>query len=133
MRFEVVQPKADVPTENGRIYPRPVLEKAIERVAEQVKSGRFLGYVGQQEWEANLADAAFVIRELTLTPEGIIQGDMDILGTEKGGILSALLGGWDMTGSVGYYTAGIGTVDESNVIQDDFQLEFIFADKQDIK
>jgi len=125
--------KADTPNANGRIYPRHILEKEIERYLLKCSERR--GY-GQAD---HPADTIISVKELShnitkLWWEGkTVVGEMEIIlspGYIKHGIVSTV--GDNVANSIffnklklGVSSRGVGSVENKNgtaIVQDDFEL-----------
>jgi len=112
----------DTPTENGRIYPRRVIEREIERVMPEVRNRMFFGELDHpQDGKTALSRVSHIITDLKLEGNEII-GELEVLNTERGLNLQAIL---EAGGKVGVSIRGLGSVikeGQFEVVQDDYQL-----------
>lgn len=83
--------KADVPNLNGHVYPREVMEKAIEQLREDIEAKRVLGRVGtQQPPKMRINDASHMVVGLRMEDDRL-QADIEVLDTPRGRILQQWL------------------------------------------
>lgn len=104
--------QAEVCNGNGRIYPKHVLERAVEKYNEEYVSRRVaLGELNHPENpHVNPAEGAILIESLHWEGNNVI-GKAKVLNTPKGQIIRGLLeGGYNM----GVSTRGLGELKESN-------------------
>jgi len=82
---------ADVPNGN-RIYPRAVLESAVNSVQESIKERRMLGELDHpNDAKIHLDKVSHVITKLEMNPSGQVYGEAEVLPTVDGKILESLL------------------------------------------
>jgi hypothetical protein len=116
--------ESDNPTPTGRIYPSNVVEKMYKKIAAAGPHERF-GEMGMPESHTvNLSNVAFTY-ENPFLEDGNLYVDIHILETPKGKELK------EMVGDMVFTTAGIGIVDEDNIVQDDYELISINAIPKD--
>jgi len=112
----------DTPTENGRIYPRKVMEREIERVMPEVKNRMFFGELDHpQDGKTALSRVSHIVTDLRLEGNEIV-GELEVLNTERGLNLQAIL---EAGGKVGVSVRGLGSVikeGQHELVQDDYQL-----------
>lgn len=115
--------KADALNQNGRIYPREILEREIENYQKFIAENRALGELDHPESSVvELKNASHVIREAKMDADGVVWGVVEALDTPAGRILKSLVESGIM---IGISSRGVGsTVNEGGhtIVQDDFQL-----------
>ena len=111
---------------NGRIYPRPIMEKAVSKyVAEQVSKDRAVGELNHPEGPTvNLDKVSHKITELKMKGNNVV-GKAQILDTPNGKIVKGLLDGGV---KLGVSTRGMGSLAQQGnamVVKDDYLLNTI--------
>ena len=111
---------------NGRIYPKAIMEKAVDRyVTEQVKTGRAVGELNHPEGPTiNLDKVSHIIEGLDWKGNDVV-GKARILETPMGNIVKGLLDGGVR---LGVSTRGMGSLEERNgvmFVKDDFHLSTV--------
>ena len=111
---------------NGRIYPKAIMEKAVDRyVTEQVKTGRAVGELNHPEGPTiNLDKVSHIIEGLDWKDNDVV-GKARILETPMGNIVKGLLDGGVR---LGVSTRGMGSLEERNgvmYVKDDFYLSTV--------
>lgn len=116
--------RAGAKNQNGRIYPRPVLEREIDKYKKTlIAEYRALGELDHPDSNIiNLRNVSHNIIDVSWSGDDVI-GTVEILSTPSGNILKELF----KSGiTVGISSRGLGSVkqlDESTVeVQDDFEL-----------
>lgn len=120
--------KAGIKNKNGRIYPIPVMEHAVNEAQKMINENRF---VCQLEHPASakidIAEIAAKINSIKLLEDGSVVGEMNILDTPKGKIVKTLI---DEGIKLGVSTRGTGSVkktkmklDESGVEEDILEVQ----------
>ena len=114
--------KAETLNQNGRVYPRPILEREIRNYQKFIKENRALGELDHPDSSVvELKNSSHIIREAHI--EGnIVYGTVEILNTPSGKILQSLV---ESGVTLGISSRGVGsTKTEGNmqIVQDDFQL-----------
>jgi hypothetical protein len=119
--------RADALNQNGRIYPREVLQPQIELYKELVKERRALGELDHADDPVvNLQKVSHVITDIWMDPDGVVKGKVEILPTPMGNILKSL---FESNIKVGISSRALGSVistNEGDIVQDD--LHFICWD-----
>ncbi len=118
--------QADKKNRNGRIYPKAVMEPAVERyVDQQVKTGRAVGELNHPEGPTvNLDKVSHLITELKFEGNDVV-GKAQILDTPMGKIVKGLLDGGVQ---LGVSTRGMGSLVNQGgamVVKDDFILSTV--------
>ena len=118
--------QAEKKNRNGRIYPMPIMEKALNKYdTEQVQKGRAVGELNHPEGPTvNLDKVSHKINELKFQGNDIV-GKASILNTPMGEVVKGLLDG-DVT--FGVSTRGMGSLSQRNgamVVNDDYILNAV--------
>ena len=124
--IEGIFAQAEQKNRNGRVYPQPVMEKAVGKyVTEQVSKGRAVGELNHPEGPTvNLDKVSHKIESLQFDGNDVV-GKASILDTPMGKIVEGLLSGGV---NLGVSTRGMGSLQQSNggvVVKDDFLLNAI--------
>lgn len=121
---EGVVQRADAKNQNGRVYPKPILEKEVEKyIATSIAENRALGELDHPESTViNLKNVSHNIKKLWWEGDDLM-GKIEILPTPSGNILREL---FVNNITVGISSRGMGSVQplgEGTVeVQDDFEL-----------
>jgi len=124
--IEGVFAQADQKNRNGRIYPKAIMEKAVNKyVTEQVKTGRAVGELNHPEGPTvNLDKVSHRITDLKFEGNDVV-GRASILDTPNGKIVKGLLDGGVR---LGVSTRGMGSLESRNgamVVKDDYILNTV--------
>ena len=124
--IEGVFMQSETRNRNGRIYPRPVMERAVDKyVTEQVKMGRAVGELNHPDGPTvNLDKVSHKIEALDWKGNDVV-GKARILETPMGQIVKGLLDGGVR---LGVSTRGMGSLEEKNgvmYVKDDFLLSTV--------
>jgi hypothetical protein len=116
--------RCDVPTQNGRTYPRGVYEREVKKLQESVTSRRAFGELDHpDDGKTKLARVSHVITRLDIDKNGVVMGEAEILDTPNGRTLKAIL---DSGAEVGVSSRGFGSTkqmpDGSSMVGEDFML-----------
>lgn len=117
----------DVGNRNGRVYPKQVMEKEVNRYQELIESKRSLGELGHPANPSiNLNQVSHLITNLRMENNGKVVGRAKILETPMGTIARNLI---ENEVSLGVSTRGLGSLkankDGLQEVQDDFHLATI--------
>ena len=116
--------RAEAKNQNGRIYPREILEREINKYIEgPVKEKRALGELDHPESSViNLQNVSHNVTKIRMTGDDVY-GEVEILPTPAGNILKALFASGI---TVGISSRGMGSVQEGAngivTVQEDFEL-----------
>lgn len=115
--------QANIKNRNGRIYPRPVMEKALKNYNDNYTSkGRALGELGHPDGPSiNLDRVSHLITDLRMEGDNVM-GKAKIVDTTMGNIARGLI---ESGVSLGVSSRGLGSIKESNgasVVQGDFRI-----------
>lgn len=114
--------KSETLNQNGRVYPRSILEREIRNYQKFILENRALGECDHPDSSVvELKNVSHIIREAYME-EDIVYGTVELLDTPCGKILQNLV---EAGVTLGISSRGVGsTKDEGDmqVVQDDFQL-----------
>lgn len=114
--------KANVLNQNGRVYPKEILEREVRNYQKFIKEDRALGECDHPDSSVvNLKNASHVVREAYMEGD-ICYGVVELLNTPSGKILQSLV---ESGITLGISSRGLGstrTEGDYQVVQDDFQL-----------
>ena len=124
--IEGVFAQANVKNRNGRVYPKPIMEKAVGKyVNEQVSKGRAVGELNHPAGPTvNLDKVSHKIENLQFEGNDVV-GKATILDTPMGEIVKGLLDG---KVGLGVSTRGMGSLKNNNgvmEVQGDFMLNAV--------
>tara|TARA_Y100000389_G_scaffold136389_1_gene133946 strand:- start:1772 stop:2431 length:660 start_codon:yes stop_codon:yes gene_type:complete len=124
--IEGVFAQADQKNRNGRVYPKPIMERAVNQyVQTQVSKKRAVGELNHPEGPTvNLDKVSHLITDLKLEGNDVI-GKAQILDTPMGKIVKGLLEGGVQ---LGVSTRGMGSLENRNgvaYVKDDFILSTV--------
>ena len=116
--------KAETLNQNGRVYPRNILEREIRNYQKFIKENRALGELDHPDSSVvNLANVSHNITEMNWNGDDLM-GTVEVLPTPSGNILKELF----KSGiRLGISSRGVGSVEPMNEngaqeVQDDFEL-----------
>jgi hypothetical protein len=124
MYIEGVFLQSEIKNRNGRVYPKAVLEREVNRYNEQfVQKGRAFGELGHPDGpQINLDRISHIIESLTQDGSNFI-GRAKITDTPMGNIARGII---ESGGQLGVSTRGMGSIklnkEGVNEVQDDFHL-----------
>ena len=118
--------QAETKNRNGRIYPMPIMEKALGKYnTEQVQKGRAVGELNHPEGPTvNLDKVSHKINKLEFQGNDIV-GEASILNTPMGEVVKGLLDGGV---TFGVSTRGMGSLSQRNdamVVNSDYILNAV--------
>jgi hypothetical protein len=117
-----IMQKCDELNGNGRVYPRPVLEREVKNYSKVVEERRALGELDHPEDSViNLKNASHLVTEVWWNG-GDVMGKVQVLDTPSGNILRGLV---NSGVKLGISSRGLGSVKEQQgktIVEDDFQL-----------
>ena len=107
---------------NGRIYPRPILEREVKNYGKMIKERRALGELDHPDDSViNLKNVSHMVTDVWWQ-QNQVMGKIEILGTPSGNILRSLV---ESGVSLGISSRGLGSVTEQQgrtIVEDDYQL-----------
>ena len=117
--------RAEAKNQNGRIYPKEILEREVKQYMEgPVKENRAMGELDHPESTIiNLQNVSHTVKDCWWDGDDVV-GKVEILNTPAGNILKALFASGI---TVGISSRGMGSVEENLSegtveVQDDFEL-----------
>jgi hypothetical protein len=115
--------RADAKNQNGRVYPRPILEREAKKYIELVQERRALGELDHPDSSVvNLANVSHNIIEMNWNGADLV-GTVEILTTPAGNILRELFKNGI---KLGISSRGLGSTtsgeDGTQEVQEDFEL-----------
>ena len=124
--IEGVFAQTDKKNRNGRVYPKPTMEKAVGKYdKEQIQKNRAVGELNHPEGPTvNLDKVSHRITEMKFQGNDVV-GKAQILDTPMGKIVKGLLDGGVQ---LGVSTRGMGSLERQNdtmVVKDDFILSTV--------
>ena len=116
--------RADAKNQNGRVYPREILEREVDKYSEvQIAERRALGELDHPESSVvNLSNVSHNIRKVWWKGDDVI-GEVEVLGTPSGNILKELLKAGIKLGISSRGMGSVNPVSENTVeVGEDFEL-----------
>ncbi len=121
--IEGVFMQADIKNRNGRVYPKSIMEKEVNRYKKEfVEKDRAFGELGHPEGPTiNLDKVSHLIQSLDLEGKNYV-GKAKVLSTPNGEIVKALI---NDGAKLGVSSRGLGSLEQkgnAQYVKDDFQL-----------
>ena len=118
--------QADQKNRNGRIYPKQVLEQAVDKYkSEQVSKGRAVGELNHPEGPTiNLDKVSHKITELNFQGNNVI-GKATVLNTPMGQIVQGLMDGGVQLAVSSRGMGSLETKNGTNYVKSDFMLNAV--------
>jgi len=114
--------KSDTLNQNGRVYPRIILEREIRNYQKFIRENRALGECDHPDSSVvELKNVSHIIRKAHMDGE-VVYGEVELLDTPAGKILQSLV---ESGVTLGISSRGVGSTiqqGDHSVVQDDFQL-----------
>ena len=114
--------KADTLNQNGRVYPKAILEREVRNYQKFIRENRALGECDHPDSSVvELKKVSHIIREAYID-DGVCYGTVELLDTPMGKILQSLV---ESGVTLGISSRGVGSTKRDGdiqVVQDDFQL-----------
>ena len=99
--------RADVPTENKRVYPRAIWEKEIERMQSKIREKKvFMEIEHPQSGKTSLSRVAAILSDLQIAEDGQILGEAIVVDNDNGRLIKSLI---DAGAKVGVSSRGMGS------------------------
>ena len=115
--------QCDEQNNNGRIYPRKILEAQVQAIQEKISDRSLVGALDHPANDAiHLSQASHVITGLNVAKDGSVIGECEILSTPNGKIVEALINDGV---KIGISSRGVGSVTEGikgKIVNEDFKL-----------
>lgn len=117
-----IMQRADAVNQNGRIYPRRVLEREVENYQKFVRERRALGELDHPTASVvNLQNASHIVTEIHWDGDAVV-GTIELLSTPMGKIAQALVSDGV---KLGISSRGVGSTHQQgdyDMVEDDFML-----------
>jgi len=114
--------RCDTLNQNGRIYPKAILEREVLNYQKFIQENRALGECDHPDSSVvELKNVSHIVRDAQMDGDNVV-GLIEILNTPSGNILQSLI---QAGVTLGISSRGVGsTLKEGNcqIVQDDFQL-----------
>ena len=114
--------RANTLNQNGRVYPRSILEREVMNYQKLIKENRALGECDHPDSSVvELKNVSHIVREAYMQGDDVY-GTIEILDTPSGKIIQSLI---ESGVTLGISSRGVGSTsrrDNTQVVQDDFQL-----------
>ena len=114
--------RANTLNQNGRIYPKSILEREIMNYQKLIKENRALGECDHPDSSVvELKNVSHIVKEAFMQGDDVY-GTIEILDTPSGKIIQSLI---ESGVTLGISSRGVGstsTKGNTQVVQDDFQL-----------
>ncbi len=114
--------KSDTLNQNGRIYPKVILEREVRNYQKFIAESRALGECDHPDSSVvELKNASHIVREAYMDGD-VCYGIVELLNTPSGKILQSLV---ESGVTLGISSRGVGSTKRKgdvDVVQDDFQL-----------
>jgi hypothetical protein len=114
--------KSDTLNQNGRIYPKVILEREVRNYQKFIAENRALGECDHPDSSVvELKNASHIVREAYMEGD-VCYGVVELLNTPSGKILQSLV---ESGVTLGISSRGVGSTrrkGDVDVVQDDFQL-----------
>jgi hypothetical protein len=117
-----IMQKSNTLNQNGRIYPKSILEREILNYQKLISENRALGECDHPDSSVvELKNVSHIVREARMEGDSVY-GTIEILDTPKGKIIQSLI---ESGVTLGISSRGVGSTnsqDGNQIVQDDFQL-----------
>jgi len=114
--------KANTLNQNGRVYPKNILEREIRNYEKLIRENRAFGELDHaNEPIVNMKNISHVIREIWMEGD-VVYGKVEILPTPSGKIIEALISRKCKPGISSRALGSLQRENNVNVVQDDLQI-----------
>ena len=114
--------KSDTLNQNGRVYPRSILEREVRNYQKFIRENRALGECDHPDSSVvELKNASHIIRDAYMDGD-VCYGTVELLNTPSGKILQSLV---ESGVTLGISSRGVGSTrreGDTTIVQEDFQL-----------
>lgn len=114
--------KSNTLNQNGRIYPRAILEREIMNYQKLIQENRAMGECDHPDSSVvELKNVSHIVKEAYIQGE-VVYGSIEILDTPSGKIIQSLI---ESGVTLGISSRGVGSTQKqgtTQIVQDDFQL-----------
>lgn len=116
--------RVGTPTNNGRVYPELIMKRELKRLDEDLERRRCFGELDHPaDGRTRLQRVSHLITSLEINEKGEIIGEAEILDTEQGRNLKAIIAAG---AEVGVSSRGLGTTESdtngNKVVREDYRL-----------
>lgn len=115
--------RADALNQNGRIYPKIILEREVRNYQKFILENRATGELDHPaESIISLQKVSHIMKRAEMKDDGTVYGELEVLDTPCGKILQSLVEGGVR---IGISSRGVGSVKQEGshcIVQEDFQL-----------
>jgi len=122
IRLKGILQRANTLNQNGRVYPKEVLEREVGNYQKLIRENRALGECDHPDTSVvELKNVSHIVRECYMDGDDVY-GTIELLNTPSGKILQALV---EAQVTTGISSRGVGSVKEDKgqqIVQEDFQL-----------
>jgi hypothetical protein len=123
VRLKGIMQKADALNQNGRVYPRDILEREVRNYQKFIVENRALGEADHPESSVvNIKNVSHKVKECYMDDRGVVYGTIELLDTPSGKIIQSLV---EAGVKLGISSRGIGSTKKQGdhvIVQEDFQL-----------
>jgi hypothetical protein len=106
-----IMQKADTLNQNGRLYPRAILEREVRNYQKFIIENRALGELDHPDTSViNLKNASHIVREAKMEQDGTVRGAIELLDTPSGKIAQSLI---ESGVKIGISSRGVGSVSKT--------------------
>lgn len=123
VRLKGIMQKADTLNQNGRVYPRDILEREVRNYQKFIIENRALGEADHPESSVvNIKNVSHIVKECYMDERGVVYGTIELLDTPSGKIIQSLI---EAGVKLGISSRGIGSTKKQGehvIVQEDFQL-----------
>lgn len=119
-KLEATVLECDVPNQNGRIYPKEVIQKALEKYNEQIAKGLAFGPIG--DGELKFREVSFKVTSAVLEEDKVIV-QIETLNTPAGKLLEMV----QDFGEVALVPSGTGSVTEDELGYDRVNNDYVLT------
>ena len=114
--------KCDTLNQNGRVYPKSILEREVRNYQKFIRENRALGECDHPDSSVvELKNASHIVREAYMDGD-VVYGTIELLDTPSGKILQSLV---ESGVTLGISSRGVGSTRQegnTSIVQEDFQL-----------
>ena len=114
--------RANALNQNGRIYPKPILEREIRNYEKLIRENRAFGSLDHEDTPiVNMKTVSHVVREIWMEGD-VVYGKVEILETPCGKIVEAIIKAGCRPGISSRALGSLQKENNVNMVQDDLQI-----------
>jgi len=106
MKLKGILMKSNVPTLNGNLYPREVLEKSIQELKERIEKRKFFGGPPSRDRVIHLQEVSHLVTDMSLDDKNNLNVELEVLNTPNGQVLKDMI----KNGPVSFGLCGYGSI-----------------------